>query len=137
MEEIVEHVYYEIKTSGYEKKLIAGIVITGGGAQLKHLPQLVEFVTGLDCRVGYPNEHLAKNEELPKNIYEELQSPTFATGIGLLIKGIQKMEYDGLVPVTADIKKAPEKAIPIKRFGLLDRLKVYIKDDIKDEDFLK
>jgi len=137
MEEIVEHVYYEIKTSGYEKKLIAGIVITGGGAQLKHLPQLVEFVTGLDCRVGYPNEHLAKNEELPKNIYEELQSPTFATGIGLLIKGIQKMEYDGLVPVTADIKKVPEKAIPIKRFGLLDRLKVYIKDDIKDEDFLK
>jgi cell division protein FtsA len=68
MEEIVEHVYYEIKSSGYEKKLIAGIVVTGGGAQLKHLTQLVEFVTGLDCRVGYPNEHLAKNEVLPKNI---------------------------------------------------------------------
>src|SRR3954465_12260899 len=93
MEEIVEHVYYEIKHSGYEKKLIAGIVVTGGGAQLKHLPQLVEFVTGLDCRVGYPNEHLAKNEVLPKNVYEEMQSPMFATGIGLLIKGIQKMEY--------------------------------------------
>jgi cell division protein FtsA len=137
MEEIVEHMYYEIKTSGYEKKLIAGIVITGGGAQLKHLPQLVEFVTGLDCRVGYPNEHLAKNEELPKNIYEELQSPTFATGIGLLIKGIQKMEYDGIVPPLADVKKEAVKPQPIKRFGLLDRLKVYIKDDIKDEDFLK
>jgi len=137
MEEIVEHVYYEIKTSGYEKKLIAGIVITGGGAQLKHLTQLVEFVTGLDCRVGYPNEHLAKNEELPKNIYEELQSPTFATGIGLLIKGIQKMEYDGIVPPLADVKKETVKPQPIKRLGLLDRLKVYIKDDIKDEDFLK
>jgi cell division protein FtsA len=98
MEEIVEHVYYEIKSSGYEKKLIAGIVITGGGAQLKHLRQLVEFVTGLDCRVGYPNEHLAKNEVLPKNIYEELQSPTFATGIGLLIKGIQKTEYMNAAP---------------------------------------
>ena len=92
MEEIVEHVYYEIKSSGYEKKLIAGIVITGGGAQLKHLPQLVEFVTGLDSRIGYPNEHLAKNEVLPKNTYDELKSPMFATGIGLLIKGIQKAE---------------------------------------------
>ena len=58
------------------------------------MAQLVEYVTGLDCRIGYPNEHLAKNEVLPKNVYEELQSPMFATGIGLLIKGIQKMEYD-------------------------------------------
>jgi cell division protein FtsA len=141
MEEIVEHVYYEIKSSGYEKKLIAGIVITGGGAQLKHLPQLVEFVTGLDCRVGYPNEHLAKNEVLPKNIYEELQSPTFATGIGLLIKGIQKMEYNN-VPVKAEEKNEKVKiSDDRKNGGLLDRLvaatKGFIKDDIKDEDFLK
>src|SRR3546814_3888710 len=50
MEEIIEHVYYEIKSSGYEKKLIAGIVLTGGGAQLKHLTQLVEYVTGMDAR---------------------------------------------------------------------------------------
>ena len=141
MEEIVEHVYYEIKSSGYEKKLIAGIVITGGGAQLKHLPQLVEYVTGLDCRVGYPNEHLAKNEVLPKPVYEELQSPTFATGIGLLIKGIQKMEYNEM-PVNAEVK--PEKAkfnTDDKRFGLFGRLletgKKFIKDDIKDEDYLK
>ena len=60
--------------------------------QVEH--PITEYVTGLDCRVGYPNEHLAKNELLPKNVYEELQSPTFATGIGLLIKGIQKMEYN-------------------------------------------
>src|SRR6476469_8339671 len=92
MEEIVEHVYYEIKSSGYEKKLIAGIVITGGGAQLKHLSQLVEYVTGLDCRIGYPNEHLAKNEVLAKNVYDDLKSPMYATGIGLLIKGICKAE---------------------------------------------
>ncbi|MBY0246007.1 MAG: cell division protein FtsA, partial [Sphingobacteriaceae bacterium] len=60
MEEIIEHVYYEIKASGYEKKLIGGIVITGGGALLKHLLQAVEYVTGLECRIGYPNEYLAK-----------------------------------------------------------------------------
>jgi cell division protein FtsA len=141
MEEIVEHVYYEIKSSGYEKKLIAGIVITGGGAQLKHLPQLVEYVTGLDCRVGYPNEHLAKNEVLPKNVYEELQSPTFATGIGLLIKGIQKMEYNDVAQSPAEVKVEKTKYTDDRKFGLLGKIlesgKKFIKDDIKDEDFLK
>jgi len=107
MEEIIEHVYYEIKSSGYEKKLIAGIVITGGGAQLKHLPQLVEFVTGLDSRIGYPNEHLAKNEILPKSVYDEFKSPMYATGIGLLIKGIQKAELveESVVTVGAPVEK--------------------------------
>ncbi len=141
MEEIVEHVYYEIKSSGYEKKLIAGIVITGGGAQLKHLSQLVEFVTGLDCRVGYPNEHLAKNEVLPKGTYEELQSPTFATGIGLLIKGIQKIEYDNIPAAKTEVKVEKVKYTDDRKIGLLSKIletgKKFIKDDIKDEDFLK
>lgn len=92
MEEIIEHVHYEIKSSGYEDKLIAGIVITGGGAQLKHLVQLVEYVTGIDCRIGYPNEYLAKTDMLNKQAFDELKSPLFATGIGLLIKGIQELE---------------------------------------------
>ncbi|MCH7535459.1 MAG: cell division protein FtsA [Bacteroidetes bacterium] len=82
MEEIIEHIYYEVRNSGFEKKLIAGIVLTGGGAQLKHIPQLVEFVTGMDARIGYPTEHLAKG-----NV--EVTSPSFATGIGLVIKGFQ------------------------------------------------
>ena len=70
--EIIEQVYLEIKNYGHEeqkKKLIAGIVLTGGGSQLKHLKQLVEYVTGMDTRVGYPNEHLAgdtdKNVTIP------------------------------------------------------------------------
>ena len=142
MEEIIEHVYYEIKSSGYEKKLIAGIVITGGGALLKHLPQLVEFVTGLDCRVGYPNEHLAKNELLPKTIYDELKSPLFATGIGLLIKGIQKGEQQEQASrnggVIIDKTFQPEK--PKKSIGLFDRLlqsgAKFIKDDIPDKDYI-
>ncbi|MCC7233329.1 MAG: cell division protein FtsA [Bacteroidia bacterium] len=85
MEEIIEHVYYEIKNSGLEKKLIAGIVITGGGAQLRHTVQLVEFITGMDTRIGYPNEHLAKGAE-------SLKSPMFATAVGLVIKGFQEKE---------------------------------------------
>lgn len=82
MEEIIEHVYYEIKNSGYEKKLIAGIVLTGGGAQLKHISQLVEFLTGMDTRIGYPNEHLGKGSM-------EITSPIYATSVGLVIKGLE------------------------------------------------
>ena len=142
MEEIIEHVYYEIKSSGYEKKLIAGVVITGGGAQLKHLPQLVEYVTGLDSRVGYPNEHIAKNEVLPKNIYDELKSPMYATSIGLLIKGIQKAEEiaqkSKQMPISVEKERTLEKSK--KGFGLFDKLlqtgAKFIKDDIKDEDYI-
>jgi cell division protein FtsA len=84
MEEIIEHVYYEIKNSGYEKKLIAGIVLTGGGSLLKHLSQLTEFMTGMDTRIGYPNEHLAPGTP------DEMASPMYATGIGLVIQGIER-----------------------------------------------
>lgn len=86
MEEIVEHIYYEIKNSGFEKKLIAGIVLTGGGSQMRHLPQLVEYMTGMDTRIGYPNEHLAKGNA------EEITSPTFATSVGLVMKGLEKFD---------------------------------------------
>jgi cell division protein FtsA len=142
MEEIIDHVHYEIKSSGYEKKLIGGIVVTGGGALLKHLPQLIEFVTGLDCRVGYPNEHLAKNETLPKNIYEDLKSPMYATGIGLLIKGVEKVEAEMLRESQQTRKKdSAIEVVPKKSRGLfaslLEGTKKFIKDDISDQEYLK
>jgi len=84
MEEIIENIYFEIQKSGLEKKLIAGIVLTGGGAQLKHLVQLTMFKTGMDTRIGYPNEHLAKD------VPAEMASPMYATGIGLVIIGLAK-----------------------------------------------
>ncbi|MBA3665241.1 MAG: cell division protein FtsA [Bacteroidetes bacterium] len=87
MEEILEFVLFEIKSSGYERKLSAGIVVTGGGALLKHLPQLVMLTTGMDCRIGTPNEHLAGNDD-------ELKNPLYATGVGLVMKGIEKYERD-------------------------------------------
>jgi cell division protein FtsA len=82
MEEIIEHVNYEIKNSGFEKKLIGGIVVTGGGAQLKHITQLFEYLSGMDTRIGYPNEHLA-----PSTLVDNITSPMYSTGIGLVIKG--------------------------------------------------
>lgn len=84
--EIVEQVFAEIKAYGHEdprKKLIAGIVLTGGGAQLKHIKQLVEYITGMDTRIGYPNEHLAGNSS------EEISSPLFATAVGLVMNSIE------------------------------------------------
>lgn len=87
MEEIIEHIHYEVKNSGYENKLICGIVVTGGGSQLKHIAQLIEYVTGMDVRIGYPNEHLAKGNS------EEVTSPLFATGVGLVIKGYENIEH--------------------------------------------
>tara|TARA_R110000764_G_scaffold44321_1_gene99759 strand:- start:2590 stop:3918 length:1329 start_codon:yes stop_codon:yes gene_type:complete len=84
--EIVEQVYVEIKSYGHDeqkKKLIAGIVLTGGGSQLKHLKQLVEYITGMDTRIGYPNEHLAGDSD------EEIASPLYATAVGLLMNAVQ------------------------------------------------
>ena len=66
--------------------MIAGIVLTGGGSQLKHLKQLVEYVTGMDTRVGYPNEHLAGDTD--KNV----TSPLYATAVGLVMDGLSKIE---------------------------------------------
>ena len=84
--EIIEQVYLEIKNYGHEeqkKKLIAGIVLTGGGAQLKHLKQLVEYITGMDTRIGYPNEHLAGDSD------SETTSPLYATAVGLVMNSLE------------------------------------------------
>ena len=83
--EIIEQVFDEIKSYGHDdpkKKLIAGIVLTGGGAQLKHIKQLVEYITGMDTRIGFPNEHLAGNSS------EEMSSPLYATAVGLMMASI-------------------------------------------------
>ncbi len=87
MEEILEHVYYEIKLSGFHKKLIGGIVVTGGGAQLKHIVQLVSYITGMDARVGFPTEYLSKSKS------EDIRHPMYATAVGLILKGVEDRNY--------------------------------------------
>jgi len=87
--EIIDQVFLEVKNYGSEeskKKLIAGIVLTGGGSQLKHIKQLFEYETAMDTRIGYPNEHLGKGDK------PELESPMYATAIGLLMKGVGENE---------------------------------------------
>lgn len=123
MEEIVEHVYYEIKHSGYEKKLIAGIVVTGGGAQLKHVSQLIEYITGMDTRVGYPNEHLAKGSE-------DVTSPLFATSVGLVMKGLLTLDKQNKKMVSSTGEKGGIKGhSKEKTSGFFDKLKSFFDED--------
>lgn len=122
--EIIEQVYLEIKNYGHEeqkKKLIAGIVLTGGGSQLKHLKQLVEYITGMDTRIGYPNEHLAGDSD------PEIASPTYATAVGLLMKAVEHKRKAGKQNSTSEadmreqelvlegVDEKPENAAPNRK----------------------
>ena len=86
MEEIIDFVNFEIQNSGYAEKLAAGVVITGGGSMLKHLPQLMKFKTAMDVRLGLPNEHLAGSSR------NEINQPMFATSVGLIMKGFEYLD---------------------------------------------
>jgi len=86
MEEMIEMIDAEIMSSSYKHKLIAGIVLTGGGSYMKHLVQLVQFKTGMDARIGLPTEHLASVK------VDQLKHPMFSTGVGLILKGIEDYE---------------------------------------------
>jgi len=88
MEEIIDTIAFELENSGYMNKLGAGIALTGGGAMLKNLPQLMKFRTGLDVRIGYPKRHISGDG------ISEINQPMFSTSVGLLIKGL---EYSNLL----------------------------------------
>jgi len=83
MEEIIDAVMFEVENSSYMEKLSAGMVITGGGALMRHLPQLIKFRTGMDVRVGYPNENLSGDKN------QEVNHPMFSTSVGLILKGYE------------------------------------------------
>ena len=129
--EIVEQVFLEIKNYGHEetkKKLIAGIVLTGGGAQLKHIKQLVEYITGMDTRIGYPNEHLASNSD------SELSSPLYATVVGLLMKGLKdKGKNNDVVEEPVDETKTHQQA---SKPDLVQKKSIFEKWGEKFRDFL-
>src|SRR5882757_5279577 len=89
MSEIMDFVTYHLKQVGLDNRMLnGGIVLTGGGAQLKHLIQLTEYVTGLNARIGFPTEHLSGGH------IEELARPTYSTCIGLILKGYDDYEHN-------------------------------------------
>ncbi|PID92854.1 MAG: cell division protein FtsA [Bacteroidetes bacterium] len=123
MEEIIEHIIYEIRNSGYEKKLIAGIVLTGGGAQLKHLLQLTQFSTGMDVRIGYPNEYLAK--ECPA----DMALPMYATGIGLVSCGILRHEVEHKKQEKTPPEIEKEKVKRREGFPFFEKIKRFFEEE--------
>src|SRR6201994_4590031 len=89
MSEIMDFVTYHLKQVGLDNKMLnGGVILTGGGSQLKHLLQLTEYVTGLNARLGFPNEHLSGGH------IEELAKPMYATCIGLILKGYSDYEHN-------------------------------------------
>ena len=83
----MDFVSYHLKQVGLDTRMLnGGIILTGGGSQLKHLIQLTEYVTGLNARIGYPNEHLAGGH------IDELAKPMYSTCIGLILKGYNDYE---------------------------------------------
>ena len=118
MKEIIDLVYHEIKVSGFENKLMTGIVLTGGGSQLRALPQLVSYITGKDVRLGLPNEHLGKES------HGKVTSPMYSTGVGLVLKGFEDL-------VQEDTPTTPQ-SIP-KSIGALGRLKKLLEEFFEED----
>jgi len=104
MEEILEYVNYEIRHSGFENKLIAGIVITGGGGRMRYLQHLAEYIAGYYTRIGIPTEHL----ELSVNEDRELADPLYATSIGLAITALNNE-----APIATEPYMTPEVEEPV------------------------
>ncbi len=133
MEEIIDAIYFEIESSGIASKLGGGIVLTGGGSMLKHLPQLVAYKTGMDVRLGYPNEYLSSDS------IAEINQPMYSTVVGLLLKGheyIEQEETPDYVSVgekkEAEVKEEIVKEKPVEKeprekkktgFGLFNQIK--------------
>ena len=133
--EIIDLVYHEIKASGYEHKLMTGIVITGGGSLIKNLKQLVAYVSGKETRIGYPNEHLGPESK------DVLVSPIYSTGVGLVLKGFEYMEqhpeefvmvegYANDVEVEELVGETVGEPEITKEPTLLDRISGWFTEDI-------
>ena len=101
--------------------------------QLKHLKQLVEYITGMDTRVGFPNEHLAGDSD------DEITSPLYATAVGLVLDGLKRNErkkaeaiYEDVIDedVISEVEDSQTRVKqPVKeRRSFLDKLTERVKD---------
>ncbi len=127
MSEIMDFVTYHLKQVGLDNRMLnGGIILTGGGSQLKHLIQLTEYVTGLPARIGFPNEHLAAGH------IEELAKPTYSTCIGLILKGYDDYEHNRKqfnkdfrnVEVPQNLKKTQQEAAAPQDETSIDEMKM-------------
>lgn len=129
MEEILECVHVEIRNSGFASHLGAGIVLTGGGSQLRHIRQLTSYVTGIDARIGLPNSHVHGASD------DVLAHPKYATSVGLMMMGFRKKYQINPEPVlTEKVKqKSKEKAPDSIKPSFLDIIKKQINSILEDD----
>jgi cell division protein FtsA len=140
MEEIMEFVSYHLRQVNAEKKLNGGIILTGGGSQLKHLKQLTEYATGCSARLGHPNEHLASGYD------PELDKPIYATCIGLILRGYDDFEHDKinftnnnqLVKISNGVHSSPAMEQLVKEQMVEDAVRAELnKEEITKEQGVK
>ncbi len=129
--EIIDLVYHQIKISGYEHKLMTGIVLTGGGSQIRNLKQLVAFVTGKETRIGLPNEHLGAES------VDKVVSPMYSTGVGLVLKGFEYAEQHPDKISMPKPKKEKDTVVDQEpeeipsELSIVDRITQIFTDDVK------
>jgi len=122
--EIIDLVYHEIKVSGYENKLMTGIVLTGGGSQIRNLKQLVAFITGKETRIGYPNEHLGSESK------DVVVSPMFSTGVGLVLKGFEYIENERPPKKVEETEEVALDAVgETDNGGIIDKIKDWFTEE--------
>ncbi|MDR3393595.1 MAG: cell division protein FtsA [Parasulfuritortus sp.] len=86
VEELYNLVQAELRRSGFEEQISSGIVLTGGSSQMQGMVELAEEVFHVPVRVGVP--------EYVGGLSERVRSPAYATGVGLLLAGMEKHELD-------------------------------------------
>jgi cell division protein FtsA len=122
--EIIDLVYHEIKSSGYENKLMTGVVLTGGGSLIKNLKQLVAYVTGKETRIGYPNEYLGPESK------DIVVSPMYSTGVGLVLKGFEYMDqHPEDFSINEDSPKDDNAKEMTNESSLMDRISGWFTED--------
>jgi len=97
--DILNQIQKVIAESGYDKRIRAGVVLTGGGSSLRHLKQLCQYTLQRNTRIGIPDIGFVNS------IPAELKDPMFATSLGLLKHGVQSNE---IVEFGYDEESKPE-----------------------------
>ncbi|MGI2299604.1 cell division protein FtsA [Candidatus Cardinium hertigii] len=131
VDEIGTFIHEEILHSGFYDKLVAGIVVTGGSANLPAIPAILQQVTGLDTRLGFPDEYLEEGSS------KQLRDPSYATAIGLTLAGFKALDYReayyraaksaDLNSTKKNVKKAKKSNFSFAR--ILTKTKAFLVDD--------